>query len=273
MGGSKDGLKIAVVGASGRMGLTLIKTVGSTKGAHIMGAIEQKGSPALGKDAGELAGVGKLGVLVTDDPLPVLAQCEAVLDFTVPAASVEFAGLAAQARIVHVLGTTGFSPEQEKKILAASRHATIVKAGNMSLGVNLLLEITRRIAAALPPEDFDIEVLEMHHKHKIDAPSGTAQMLGRAAAEGRKVDLATHSVRIRDGHTGARPDGTIGFATLRGGNVVGDHTVIFSGENERIEITHKAADRSIFARGAVRAALWGKGRGPGLFSMADVLGF
>ena len=273
MVGSKDGLKIAVVGASGRMGLTLIKTVRATKGAHIMGAIEQKGSAALGKDAGEIAGVGQLGVIITDDPLPVFAQCEAVLDFTVPAASVEFAGLAAQARIVHVLGTTGFSPEQEKKIQAAARHATIIKAGNMSLGVNLLLEITRRIAAALPPEDFDIEVVEMHHKHKIDAPSGTALMLGRAAADGRKVDLATHSVRSRDGHTGAREDGKIGFATLRGGNVVGDHTVIFAGDNERIEITHKAADRSIFARGAVRAALWGKGRGPGLFSVADVLGF
>lgn len=273
MAGTQDGLKIAVVGASGRMGQTLIKTVMATKGAHIMGAVEQKGSAALGKDAGELAGIGRLGVAVTDDPLPVFAQAEAVLDFTVPAASVEFAGLAAQARIVHVLGTTGFSPEQEKKIQAAARHATIVKAGNMSVGVNLLLEITRRIAATLPPEDFDIEVVEMHHKQKIDAPSGTALMLGQAAAKGRNIDLATQSVRSRDGHTGARKEGTIGFATLRGGNVVGDHTVVFAGENERIEITHKAADRSIFARGAVRAALWGKGKGPGLFSFADVLGF
>ena len=268
-----DGLKIAIVGASGRMGRTLIQTVRATKGCHVMGAIEQKGSPAIGQDAGELAGVGRLDIAIVDDPLPVFAKAEAVLDFTAPAASVEFAGLAAQARIVHVLGTTGFNPEQEKMIQAAARHATIVKAGNMSVGVNLLLEITRRIAATLGPDDFDIEVVEMHHKHKIDAPSGTALMLGQAAARGRNVDLSTHAVRIRDGHAGARPDGTIGFATLRGGNVVGDHTVIFAGENERIEVTHKAADRSIFARGAVRAALWGQGRGPGLFSFADVLGF
>ena len=268
-----DGLKIAVVGASGRMGRTLIQTVQATKGCHIMGAIEQKGSAALGQDAGLLAGVGRLDVAIVEDPLPVFAQAEAVLDFTVPAASVEYAGLAAQARIVHVLGTTGFDAEQEKNIEAAARHATIVKAGNLSVGVNRLLEITRRIAATLGPDDFDIEVIEMHHKHKVDAPSGTALMLGQAAARGRNVDLGTHSVRVRDGYTGARVVGTIGFAALRGGNVVGDHTVIFAGENERIEISHKATDRSIFARGAVRAALWGKGREPGLFSFADVLGF
>jgi 4-hydroxy-tetrahydrodipicolinate reductase len=265
--------KIAVMGAAGRMGRTLIATVGQMKAGEVMGAVEQKGSPAIGQDAGLLAGVGALGVAVGDDPLAVLAKADAVLDFTVPAASVETAALAAQARIVHVLGTTGFSPEQEAKIEAAARHATIIKAGNMSLGVNLLLEITRRVAAVLDPADFDIEVVEMHHKHKIDAPSGTALMLGRAAAEGRGIDLAANSVRSRDGHTGARKEGTIGFAALRGGNVVGDHTVIFAGENERIEITHKAADRAIFARGAVRAALWGRGKPPGLYTMADVLGF
>jgi 4-hydroxy-tetrahydrodipicolinate reductase len=268
-----DAYKIAVVGASGRMGRTLVQTVQATKGCQVMGAIEQKGSLALGQDAGLLAGVGNIGVKIVDDPLPVFAKAEAVLDFTVPAASVEFAALAAQARIVHVLGTTGFDAEQERKIEAAARHATIVKAGNMSLGVNLLVEITRRVAATLEAADFDIEIVEMHHKHKIDAPSGTALMLGRAAAEGRKVDLATHSVRVRDGHTGARPEGAIGFASLRGGNVVGEHTVVFAGENERVEITHKAADRAIFAKGAVKAALWGRGKGPGLFSMADVLGF
>jgi 4-hydroxy-tetrahydrodipicolinate reductase len=268
-----DALKIAVMGASGRMGRTLTQVVHATRGCQIMGAVEQKGSLAVGQDVGLLAGLGKLGVLITDDPLPVIRDAQAILDFTVPAASVELSALSAQARIVHVMGTTGFSPEQERRIEAAARHATIVKAGNMSLGVNLLLEITRRVAAALEAADFDIEVVEMHHKHKIDAPSGTAMMLGRAAAEGRKVDLATHAVRVRDGHTGPRKEGAIGFATLRGGNVVGDHTVIFAGENERVEITHKAADRSIFAKGAVRAALWGKGKPPGLYTMADVLGF
>ena len=179
--------------------------------------------------------------------------------------------LAANARIVHVIGTTGMGEAEETAVKAAARHATIVKAGNMSLGVNLLVAVTRKVAEALDA-DFDIEVLEMHHKHKVDAPSGTALMLGRAAAEGRKVDLDKTSVRVRDGHTGARRKGDIGFATLRGGNVVGEHTVIFSGENERVEITHRATDRGIFARGAVKAALWARGKGPGLFSMADVLG-
>lgn len=275
MAGHGDGMKIAVMGASGRMGRSLIQAVHLIKGCHVTGAIEQAGSIALGQDAGLLAGIGKLGVPITDDPLPVIAHADAMLDFTSPDATCEFAALAAQARIVHVIGTTGFSAGHEARIAAAARHATIIKAGNMSLGVNLLLALTRKVAEALD-EDFDIEIVEMHHKHKVDAPSGTALMLGQAAADGRKVDLKTHAVRVRDGHTGARVDGTIGFQSLRGGTVVGEHTVIFAGDNERIEIAHKAADRSIFARGAVKAALWGynagQGRGPGLFSMTDVLG-
>jgi 4-hydroxy-tetrahydrodipicolinate reductase len=264
-------MKIAVMGAAGRMGRELVRAVRATEGCVLAGAIEQKGSLALGQDAGFLAGLGKLGVLITDDPLELFAKVDAVLDFTVPTATVEFAGLAANARIVHVVGTTGLSEGDLAKVEAAARHATVIKAGNMSLGVNLIVALTRRIAAALDP-DFDIEIVEMHHRMKVDAPSGTALMLGEAAAEGRGVRLKDVSVRVRDGHTGERRRGDIGIASLRGGSVVGDHTVIFAADGERVEISHKAADRGIFARGAVKAALWGKGKGPGLFSMADVLG-
>ncbi len=270
-------MKLAVMGAAGRMGRELIRAVHATggdavvAGAVVAGAIERAGSNAIGQDAGELAGIGKIGVPVTDDPLDIVAKVDGILDFTIPEVSVEVAGLAANARIVHVLGTTGFTGEHEAAIKAAARHATIIKAGNMSLGVNLLVALTRKVAEALD-EDFDIEVLEMHHKHKIDAPSGTALMLGQAAADGRGVDLAETSVRSRDGHTGARKRGDIGFATLRGGNVVGEHSVIFAADGERVVLTHLATDRGIFARGAVKAALWGRGKGPGLFTMADVLG-
>jgi 4-hydroxy-tetrahydrodipicolinate reductase len=266
-------MRIAVMGASGRMGRTLVLTIQDVKGCTVTGAVEQAGASAIGQDVGQLAGVGKLGVTIEADATAVIAGCDGVLDFTVPAATCTFAALTAAHKKVHVIGTTGFTTEQEQVIAEAAKGgATIVKAGNMSLGVNLLVEVTRRVAAALDA-DFDIEVIEMHHKHKIDAPSGTALMLGRAAADGRGVDLAKSSVRVRDGHTGPRARGTIGFASLRGGNVVGDHTVIFAGENERVELTHKAADRAIFARGAVKAALWARSKPPGLYSMADVLGF
>ena len=203
--------------------------------------------------------------------LPLVAQADAIIDFTTPASTVELAALAAQARIVHVIGTTGLSDADDKKLEAAARHAALIKSGNMSLGVNLLAALVKRAAAALGP-DFDIEVLEMHHNRKVDAPSGTALLLGNAAAEGRGIDLAKNSVRSRDGHTGARKAGDIGFATLRGGTVVGEHSVIFAGASERIELTHKAEDRMIFARGALAAAKWGKGKKPGIYSMADVLG-
>jgi len=264
-------LKIAVTGAAGRMGRELVRTVHGRPDCVVAGAIEQEGSIALGQDVGLLAGLGKLGVVITDDAPELFAKADAVLDFTVPAASVDFAALAANARIVHVLGTTGLSADDEAKIAAAARHATVIRSGNMSLGVNLLVALTRKVAAALDA-DFDIEVLEMHHRHKIDAPSGTALMLGRAAAEGRGVDLDKASVRVRDGHTGARRRGDIGFATLRGGSVVGDHSVLLAAEGEIVELKHRAADRGIFARGAVKAALWGRGKGPGLYSMMDVLG-
>jgi 4-hydroxy-tetrahydrodipicolinate reductase len=264
-------MKIAVTGAAGRMGREAIRAVHATDGCTLAGAIELKGSLALGEDAGLLAGLGKLGILITDEPLELFAKVEGVLDFTEPAASVEFAGLAANARIVHVIGTTGLRERDMEKIEAAARHATIIRAGNMSLGVNLLVALTRKVAEALDA-DFDIEIVEMHHRMKVDAPSGTALMLGEAAAEGRGLHLKDVAARKRDGHTGARRRGDIGFATLRGGSVVGEHTVIFAADGERLELTHKAADRGIFARGAVKAALWGKNKGPGLFSMADVLG-
>lgn len=265
-------MKLVVAGAAGRMGQALIRAIHETPGTVLHGAFERPGSPAIGADAGLLAGVGELGVAVGDDPLPLIAHGEGVLDFTTPQASVETAALTAQARAVHVIGTTGMSEADEEKVLAASRHAVIVKSGNMSLGVNLLAVLVEQAARALDASDFDIEILEMHHRHKVDAPSGTAILLGEAAAKGRETDLASHSVRVRDGHTGPRPQGAIGFATLRGGSVVGDHGVTLAGEGERVVLSHLAQDRSIFARGALKAAIWARGRKAGLYSMRDVLG-
>jgi 4-hydroxy-tetrahydrodipicolinate reductase len=253
------------------MGQTLVRAIAATPGMVISGATEQAGSIALGEDVGLLAGVGKRNVRISDDASAAIAGCDALLDFTAPAASVAFARLAAEHGKVHVIGTTGCAAEHDKAIAEAATRATIIKAGNMSLGVNLLLALTRKIAAALD-DDFDIEIVEMHHRMKVDAPSSTALMLGQAAASGRGTNLAPHSDRGRDGQTGQRRKGDIGFAALRGGNVVGEHTVIFAGEHERIEITHKATDRALFARGAVKAALWGIGKPPGLYAMADVLG-
>ncbi|TIS19497.1 MAG: 4-hydroxy-tetrahydrodipicolinate reductase [Mesorhizobium sp.] len=263
---------LVVVGAAGRMGQALIRAIHTIPGARVAGAIERAGSPHLGKDAGELAGIGNIGVTIGDDPLPAFAKADGVLDFTSPAATVEFAGYAAQARIAHVIGTTGCSADDNAKIAAAARHATVVKSGNMSLGVNLLAVLVEQAARALDAQDFDIEILEMHHRHKVDAPSGTALLLGEAAATGRGIDLDGNSVRSRDGHTGVRKTGSIGFATLRGGSVVGDHSVVLAGTGERITLAHHAEDRAIFARGAIKAALWARGRKPGLYSMRDVLG-
>ncbi len=264
-------MRLAVMGAAGRMGRNLIRAVHDIDGTIVAGGTEPAGAEAIGQDLGTLAGLGELGVSVTDDPLELFTKVDGILDFTSPAATTFFAGLAAQARIVHVIGTTGLTDDDETKLDAAARHATIIRAGNMSLGVNLLTALTERVAKALG-EDFDIEIVEMHHRQKVDAPSGTALMLGEAAAKGRDISLKERSVLSREGHTGARPQGDIGFAALRGGSVVGEHSVIFAGESERIELTHRAEDRSIFARGAVRAALWGREKGPGLYSMADVLG-
>ena len=266
-----SGMRIAVLGAAGRMGQTLTCVLAETPGCVVAGGVEVKGSPAIGRDIGEVAGIEPLGVTISEDPLPVFASVQGVLDFTVPASTVAFATLAAQARIVHVIGTTGLTEPDEAKIATAARHATVVKAGNMSLGVNLLAGLTARVAEALGPE-FDIEILEMHHRHKRDAPSGTSLMLGAAAAGARGISLDERGVRARDGETGPRREGDIGFAVLRGGDVVGEHRVIFAGPGERIELAHIATDRGIFARGAVKAALWAKGKSPGLYTMQDVLG-
>jgi 4-hydroxy-tetrahydrodipicolinate reductase len=264
-------MKIAVMGAAGRMGRELIRAIAAEPGCSVSGATETPGSSVLGKDIGELAGLEPLGIAVTSDAAAVIAAADAIVDFTIPKASVEFARLAASSGTADIIGTTGFDAEGLAAIADAAKRTAIVKAGNMSLGLNLLQALTRQVAAALG-NDYDIEIVEMHHRAKIDAPSGTALMLGEAAAAGRHIALDEHSVRVRDGHTGPRRAGDIGFATLRGGTVVGDHTVIFAGEGERIELTHRAADRGIFARGAVRAALWSKGRAPGLYAMTDVLG-
>ncbi len=263
-------MKVAVMGVAGRMGQELVRAAHAA-GCSIVGGVEREGSPVIGSDIGVVSGLPPLGVPVTSDAIDVISRCDGILDFTSPKATVEFAGLAANARAVHVIGTTGLSAEDEAQIAAAARHAPIIKAGNMSLGVNLLVALARRVAEALD-EDFDIEIVEMHHRDKVDAPSGTALMLGAAAAEGRGIDLGKRAVRARDGHTGPRQRGDIGFATLRGGSVVGDHRVIFAGAGERVELAHVAGDRSIFARGAVKALQWGYGKAPGLYSMSDVLG-
>ncbi|MDO9638993.1 MAG: 4-hydroxy-tetrahydrodipicolinate reductase [Pseudotabrizicola sp.] len=262
---------LVVTGASGRMGQMLIRTIAASDKARLVGCLERQGHPWVGRDVGECMGGAALGVPVTDDPLEAFVQAQGVIDFTAPAATVEFAALAAQARAVHVIGTTGLEPAHIAAIDAAARHAVIVRAGNMSLGVNLLVRLTQKVAQALDA-DWDVEVVEAHHRMKVDAPSGTALMLGQAAAQGRGVTLDAAMVSGRDGITGARERGTIGFSAIRGGDVVGEHDVIFAADGERIVLRHLATDRAIFARGALRAALWGQDQKPGHYDMMDVLG-
>lgn len=263
-------LRLVVTGAGGRMGRMLIKAA-TEKGHIICAALDQEGSAVIGQDAGILAGIGPLNLPVTSDALEAFVQADGVLDFTRPQASVEYAALAAQARLVHVIGTTGFSEEEKGRLQAAARHARIIQSGNMSLGVNLLSALVKK-AAHLLNEEFDIEIVEMHHRNKVDAPSGTALMLGEAAAQGRSISLKEHAITGRHGISGIRPAGDIGFASLRGGTVIGDHSVIFAGPSERIELTHKAEDRSLFAYGALKAVLWGINQKPGYYTMEDVLG-
>ena len=262
---------IVVTGASGRMGQMLIRTILASDKARLVGCVERPGTAWIGRDVGEAMGGAPLGVVVTDDPLEAFAKAQAVIDFTTPAATVQFAALAAQARAVHVIGTTGLEAEHLRAIALAAHHAVIVRAGNMSLGLNLLVRMTRLVAEALDA-DWDIEVVEAHHRMKVDAPSGTALMLGEAAAAGRGVTLDTVRDSGRDGITGARTRGDIGFAAVRGGDIVGEHDVIFAGEGERIVLRHVATDRAIFARGALRAALWGQSQKPGEYDMMNVLG-
>ncbi|MEM6464633.1 MAG: 4-hydroxy-tetrahydrodipicolinate reductase [Pseudomonadota bacterium] len=267
-----DAMRLVVAGAAGRMGRALIEAISANDGTSLAAAIEREGSDTIGADAGELSGIGSLGIPLTFDTDTALAKADGVIDFTAPAVSTDLAQRAAKTGIVHVLGTTGLDSSQDDAILEASGKTAIVRSGNMSLGVNLLSVLVEQAARALDDADWDIEVLEMHHKHKVDAPSGTALLLGEAAAAGRDIELSKNSVRVRDGITGAREAGSIGFATLRGGSVVGEHSVIFAGMGESVELTHRALDRGIFARGAVKAALWARGRDPGLYSMLDVLG-
>jgi 4-hydroxy-tetrahydrodipicolinate reductase len=271
MAAENSDMRLVIAGAGGRMGRTLIHAIAATQGVTLAGAVEAAGSAVIGRDAGELAGLGASGIKVSGDVAPLLKDADGLIEFTVPAASLALAELSAAAGVTHIMGTTGHSAEQEALIAKAASRAPIVKSGNMSLGVNLLAALVRRVAQTLG-EEYDIEIVEMHHNKKIDAPSGTALMFGRAAAEGRGVNLAQRSVRGRDGMTGPRSAGDIGFASLRGGTVVGDHSVVFAGPAERIELTHRAEDRMVFARGALHAALWARGKKPGLYSMADVLG-
>src|SRR6201990_63637 len=264
-------MRLIVAGAGGRMGRALTRVISETPGAVLAGGLEAPGSELVGKDAGVLAGLPANGIKLSADLWELSANADGILDFTVPGATIANVAIAAQRGIVHVIGTTGLSASDEAVIRSVTSQAIVVKSGNMSLGVNLLAALVRRVAQALD-QSFDIEILELHHKSKIDAPSGTALMLGEAAAAGRKIALDQHSARGRDGITGPRNAGAIGFASLRGGTVTGDHTVIFAGAMERIELTHRAEDRTMFAQGAVKAALWARDRKPGMYSMADVLG-
>src|SRR6476620_11813877 len=264
-------MRLIVAGAGGRMGRALTRVISETPGAVLTGALEAPGSALLGKDAGMLAGIPENGVKLSADLWALSANADGILDFTVPGATIANVAIAAERGLVHVIGTTGLSSSDDAVIKSVTSRAVVVQSGNMSLGVNLLAALVKRVAQSLD-QSFDIEILEMHHKAKIDAPSGTALLLGEAAAQGRGIALNEHSARGRDGQTGARRPGDIGFRSLRGGTVTGEHSVIFAGAMERIELTHRAEDRTMFAQGAIKAALWARGKEPGLYSMADVLG-
>ncbi len=264
-------MRLIVAGAGGRMGRTLVRVIDETPGAVLVGALEAPGSELLGKDAGVLAGLPANGVKLSADLWSMSANADGILDFTVPAATIANVAIAAERGLVHVIGTTGLSPSDDAVIRSVTDRAIVVKSGNMSLGVNLLAALVKRVAQSLD-QSFDIEILELHHKQKIDAPSGTALMLGEAAAAGRKIALEQHSARGRDGLTGARRAGDIGFASLRGGTAAGDHSVIFAGPSERITLSHHAEDRALCAQGALKAALWAHSTRPGMYSMTDVLG-
>jgi 4-hydroxy-tetrahydrodipicolinate reductase len=264
-------MKIAVVGAAGRMGQMLIRQIAHTEGCTLAGASEAPGSKAIGRDAGEVAGIEANKVKIVADSAAAIGAADVVIDFTVPAATVAHARTAADKGVSVVIGTTGLDPQQTAAIHDCAKKVPILWAANMSLGINILMALVEKTASLLDP-GYDIEVLEMHHRHKIDAPSGTALALGRSAAAGRKVKLEDVWRKSRDGHTGARPAGEIGFATLRGGEEVGVHTVMFAAAGERLELSHRSFSRETYASGAVRAALWLQGRKPGLYGMKDVLG-
>ena len=268
---ARDRPGIVVMGGSGRMGRMLCDLILASEAARLTAVTEAPGHRWTGMDLGLARGGPRLRVQVTDDADAALEGAQAVIDFTTPEATVAMAEACARAGLVHVIGTTGLSERDVAALDRAAERATIVRAGNMSLGVNLLAQIVRQVAAALD-EDYDVEIVESHHRHKVDAPSGTALMLGEAIAEGRGVSLSGSSDRARDGVTGGRRRGAIGFASVRGGDIMGEHDVIFAADGERLVLRHVASDRSVFARGALKAALWGLGRGPGSYDMLDVLG-
>ncbi|AQX27064.1 4-hydroxy-tetrahydrodipicolinate reductase [Bartonella sp. Raccoon60] len=265
-------MRLAVVGANGKMGRELITVLQGRQDVKLSAAIVRKGSPFVGKDASILIGSNSLNIRITDDFEEAFSKAECILDFSQPAATIIYADYAAQKGLIHIIGTTGFNKKEEEQIAAFAEHTTIVKSGNMSLGINLLANLVKKAAKALEADDFDIEIYEMHHAEKVDAPSGTAILLGDAAAKGRNVTLKDVSISERNGYTGKRKKGTIGFICSRGGTVIGDHSVTFAGLNERIVLSHFVQKRSIFAHGALKAALWAKERKNGLYSMLDVLG-
>jgi 4-hydroxy-tetrahydrodipicolinate reductase len=264
-------VRVGVIGCGGRMGRLVLRTVAETAGCRLAGGTEQPGSPVVGQDLGTLAGLAPIGLPCASDARALVEASQVVVEFTTPEASVHHAGLSAAAGTAHVIGTTGLGPGQKEAIGRAAERAAIVVAANMSLGVTLLADLVERVARALDPA-WDIEIVEMHHRLKVDAPSGTALALGEAAARGRGGELARLARRGRDGMTGPRAAGEIGFAALRGGDVVGEHRVVFAAAGERIELGHIATDRAVFARGAVKAALWAAQQRPGLYGIADVLG-
>lgn len=263
-------IRIAVTGAGGRMGRTLIEAVAKHADLELTAAVEQAGSSLLGVDAGEMAGLGRNGVVVTADLSAVVDKFDVLIDFTVPAATVGNAAVCAQHGKKIVIGTTGFDPVQKANVLAAAEQTALCMASNFSTGVNLCFKLLD-MAARVLGDEVDIEICEAHHRHKVDAPSGTALSMGQVVADALGRDLASVAVYGRQGQTGARRDDTIGFATIRAGDIVGDHTVIFAADGERVEISHKASSRMSFARGAVRAAAWVAGKPSGLFDMQDVL--
>ncbi|HVA82214.1 MAG TPA: 4-hydroxy-tetrahydrodipicolinate reductase [Candidatus Binataceae bacterium] len=261
---------LIVAGAAGRMGRMLI-ALGAHDPAHkIVGAVEAQGVASVGADAGDLAGIGPLGIKITDDYGALARPGTVTLDFTNAAASIEHLEAAVKAGAAVVIGSTGFSAEQEQRIGQLAPRIRAVIAPNMSVGVNVLMKIAAEVAAILP--DFDAEVVEIHHRTKVDAPSGTALALGRAIAAARRKDFASNAIYGREGITGVRPAGNIGVLAIRAGDAVGDHTVIFGGQGERLELIHRAQSRESLARGALRAAAWLDHRQPGLYSMRDVLG-
>ncbi|MEX0645864.1 MAG: 4-hydroxy-tetrahydrodipicolinate reductase [Parvularculaceae bacterium] len=262
---------ILVAGAGGRMGRAVTAEILKTPGVTLAGGFERPDSAFIGADLGNLAGLDALGLRVETSPAQGLKHASALIDFTTPEASLANARAAAGAGVAHILGTTGLAREQEAEIAALAKKIPIVKSGNMSLGVNLLAALVEEAARRLS-DDYDIEIIEAHHREKVDAPSGTALMLARAAAAGRGVDLEAKAVRARDGEIGSRRAGDIGFAVIRGGGIVGAHEVLFAGSQEVITLAHSALDRGLFAKGAVAAARWAAGKPPGLYSMRDVLG-